>query len=180
MDLITPRELALWTGNEPDAVEADPFAAEVMSKVSDLVRFVAGHPEWIYAGDPTLVAPFDVKMLVLKIAKRSYENPGQVVQEGSVGPIGGDRVLDIQAMLFELSETERKILTKYNPDGDVDGGTATLWVQPTTRGDVETRGRTLYVGDDQQINLESTNAAPEWMIPMYSPGDPGDPSRYED
>lgn len=180
-DLITPRELALWTQNDPMVVEVDDFAIEVMDKVSQLARFLGGHPEWVYADlvNPLLVAPFDVKMVVLKICKRIYENPGQVVQEGSVGPLGGDRVLDIAAMLLDLTEAERATLTKYNTAGDPDNSGAELYVIRTSRGPLETQSpATLYWGDNQQVGLAGSADPREWMIPMFSPGDPGDPNLY--
>ena len=180
-DLITPAELALWTRTDLATVEADPLADEVMSKVSDLARFLGGHPEWTYGEGPETEAPFDVRMLVLKICKRTYSNLEQVVQEGNVGPIGGDRVLDVAALLTDLTETERKTLTKYNEAGDPDEIATELWVQPTTRGDLETQSAAiLYMGDDQQINLATSPDPREWMIPMFSPGDPGDPNLYEE
>lgn len=180
-DLITSTELARWTRNDPVEVAADPFALEVMEKVSDLARFLGGHDDWTKDGVDT-AAPFDVLMVVLKVCKRTYENPGQVVQEGSVGPIGGDRVLDVAALLFDLTAEERATLTKYNTTGDPDAAKVELWVQPTTRGGPDLVSEAiLYMGDDSQINLtEDDSAWPEWMIPMFSPGDPGDPSHYED
>lgn len=179
-DLITSTELARWTRNDPTEVAADPFALEVMEKVSNLARFLGGHEEWTRDGDTTQ-APFDVLMVVLKICKRTYENPGQVVQEGSVGPIGGDRVLDVAALLFDLTEAERATLTKYNTTGDPDATKTELWVQPTTRGGRDLISEAiLYLGDNQQINLDLSDDPREWMIPMFSPGDPGDPSLYED
>lgn len=169
-DLITARELALWTGNTEAEVTADDFAAEVMEKVSDLARFLGGHPEWTLDVGVDQV-PYDVRLLVLVVAKRCYENPAQVVQEGSVGPIGGDRVLDVAAMLFDLSETERATLTKYNPTGDPDTGAAGLWVLTTgTRAETQADA-VLYVPDD---------SLSDWYIPMFSPGDPGDPNLYPD
>lgn len=178
-DLITPQELATWTQNDVAVVEADPLAAEVMDKVSKLARFLGGHPEWTYGGAPETEAPFDVLMLVLRICKRTYENPTQIVQEGNVGPIGGDRVLDVAALLTDLTEAERATLTKYNTDGDPDGAKVELWVQPTTRGGPDLLSETiLYMGDDQQINLSLSADPREWMIPMFSPGDPGDPNNY--
>lgn len=178
-DLITARELATWTQNELATVEVDPFAIEVMEKVSDMARFLGGHPEWTYDGLDD-AAPFDVKMIVLKVCKRTYENPTQVVQEGSIGPIGGDRVLDVAAMLLDLTEAERLTLTKYNPEGDVDTGKAELWVQPTTRGGPDLiSAAILYLQDNQQINIGPEDSAyPTWDIPMFSPGDPGDPALY--
>jgi hypothetical protein len=119
-------------------------------------------------------------MIVLKVCKRAYSNPDQVVQEGNIGPIGGDRVLDVAALLLDLTDTERATLTKYNTEGDPDNKAAVLWVQPTTRGiDLVGSDPVLYVGDDQQINLELSEDPREWMIPMFSPGDPGDPNLYE-
>ena len=166
--LISFAELATWTQNDPADVAADPFAAEVLDKVSGLVRFLTGHPEY----EPSN-APFDVTMVALQVAKRTYANPDQEVATG-VGPISS-RVLDAAAMLTELTESERRTLTKYNPAGDPDnppvGG---LWVQPTKRHDYEAlKPVTLYVDDDQQINLGDERP---WSIPMFSPGDPGDPN----
>lgn len=189
-DLLTTLELARWTGNEPAAVDADPFAAEVIDKVSQLACFLGGHdgtkldpagvaiPEWTLDPGDTL-APFDARMVVLAVAKRCYSNPDQVVQEGSVGPIGGDRVLDAAALLFSLTDSERATLTKYNTDGDPDGEEGELFTMRMQRG-AETTVSTspLYVGDDQQINLSLSADPREWKIPLFNPGDPGDNSLY--
>lgn len=177
--LIKAGELATWTGNDIAAVAADPFAKEVMDKVSQLARFKAGQPAWtLEAGDDQI--PFDARMVVLQVCKRTYENPRQVVQEGNIGPLGGDRVLDVAAMLMELSEYENAVLVKYNPDGDPtptgSGNVFTLSMADDT--EVES-GSALYMGDNLQINL-STSADPrEWKIPMFNPGDPGDDSLYQ-
>jgi hypothetical protein len=181
-ELITLRELALWTQNDVDVVTADPFAIEVIDKVSQMARFLGGQPTWTYGGPAETDAPFDVRMVVLKICKRTYENPGQVVQEGNVGPIGGDRVLDVAAMLLDLTDAERATFTKYNDEGDPDDAGAELWVQPTTRGGPDlTEPVVLYWADDQQINMTPDQSAyPSWDIPMFSPGDPGDPNLYTD
>jgi hypothetical protein len=179
-DLLTPRELALWTGKTEAEVVEDAFAAEVIDKVSQLAQFIGGQPLWsLVPGEHA--APFDVRMVVLQVCKRAYENPRQVVQEGGVGPIGGDRVLDVAALLLDLTESERATLTKYNPAGDPDGGDTELFVLQTTRGQETTmKAVTLYVGDDQQINMhEGQSAYPEWKFPLFSPGDPGDPNLYE-
>lgn len=161
-NLITPNELALWTQREVPAVLKDPFATEVMNKVSGLAKFLAGQPEWTYE-----TAPFDAKMVVLMVAKRTYSNPGQVVQEG-VGPLN-ERVLDVAALLTELTPSERATLTKYNDSGDPNS--PGLWVYQTTRGSVELVEATLFVPDD---------SLSDWYIPMFSPLDPGDPNLYED
>lgn len=164
--LITTAELATWTQNDPAEVAEDPYALEVLEKVSGLVRFIAGQPEWELA-----TTPFDARLVALMVAKRSYANPDQEVSS-NVGPIGS-RVLDVAALLLELTESERATLVKYNADGDPSAASSGLWVLHTTVGPEVKVEEVLYVGDDQQINLHTTNAAPEWMIPMFSPGDPG-------
>lgn len=166
--LVTVAELATWTQNDPIEVAADPFAEEVLDKVSGLVRFLSGHPEW-----EIIDTPFDARLVALVVAKRSYSNPDQEVSS-NVGPLGS-RVLDVAAMLFELTDSERGSLTKYNPDGDPDDVGGGLWVQRTTTPPETRLDVVLYVGDDQQINLGDTE---EWMIPMFSPNDPGDPNLY--
>jgi hypothetical protein len=119
-------------------------------------------------------------MLALKVIRRTYSNPDQVIQEGNLGPIGGDRVADDAAMLFELTDTERRVLTKYNDDGDPEEG-GQLWIQPIGQEqDLATVEATLYVGDDGQVNLATSADPREWKIPLFSPGDPGDPNLYEE
>lgn len=190
--LLTTNELALWTQRDPAAVALDAFATEVIDKVSELACFLGGHdgttldadgvaiPEWTLPPDPNQ-APFDVRLVVLQVAKRSYGNPAQVVAEGGVGPIGGDRFLDAAALLMTLTETERSTLTKYNFNGDPDA-MDDLWILKTGRRAVDDLNTaTLYVSDDQQINMHPGQSAyPSWDIPLFNPGDPGDPALYED
>jgi hypothetical protein len=183
-NLITANELAVWSGVSESVVEGDDLAVDVMRRMSSYARFLGFYPlpeaEWGWQTREE--TPFDVKLVVLKVARRSYTNPGEVVQEGSIGPIGGDRLRDEAAMSLELTETERATLTKYNLAGDPEiGDSGTLWVQPTNGG-TETLLQTspLYVGDDQQINLEDSADPREWKIPLFNPGDPGDDSLYPD
>lgn len=165
--LISFAELATWTQNDVAEVTADPFAEEVLDKVSGLVRFLAGQPDWELA-----TAPFDARLVALVVAKRTYANPDQEVASG-VGPISS-RVLDVAALLLDLTDTERATLTKYNLDGDPNagGGLYLISIGSPAKVILDT---VLYVGDDQQINLGDEL---EWMIPMFSPGDPGDPNLY--
>lgn len=197
-DLLTTATLAKWTQSEDAEVAADPFAVDLIEKASALICFIGGHdgtkldeddvaiPEWSLDGSgDTVVAPIDVQMVALQVIKRSYENPGQVLQEGSVGPIGGDRVADTQALFMDFTETERRTVAKYNPDGDptdTEGTAGEVFVLPTTRGDETTLPQTspLYVGDDQQINLATSPDPREWKIPLFNPGDPGDDSLYDE
>lgn len=192
-DLLTTATLAKWTQNDPAEVAADEFAVDLIAKVSALACFLGGHdgtkvtldgvavPEWDLVVGPTL-APIDVQMVVLQVCKRSYENPGQVIQEGSVGPLGGDRVADTQALFMDFTERERNTLTKYNIDGDPDPDedSGVIFTVATTRGPETTLPETpLYVTDNQQPGLAESADPRPWMIPLYNPGDPGDPNNYD-
>lgn len=183
-NLITDHELAVWSGRTDAEVTGDALAQDAITKMSQYARFLGFYPlpEEQWGWQTILTTPFDVKLVVLKVARRAFTNPNEVVQEGSIGPIGGDRVRDEAALSLELTETERATLTKYNPAGDPEtGDTATLWVQPTTGGtESQLIAPTLYVGDDQQINLQESADPREWKIPLFNPGDPGDPNLYDD
>lgn len=194
-DLLTTVTLAKWTQEDPAEVAADPFAVDLIAKVSALVCFLGGHdgtvvdpdgallPEWsLQTGTPsdTVAAPIDVQMVVLQVCKRSYENPDQVIQS-TVGPLS-ERVSDVQALFMEFTDAERRTITKYNPYGDPTPGDdqGTVFVLPTTRGDETILPQTspLYVGDNMQINLESSADPREWKIPLFNPLDPGDSNNY--
>lgn len=173
-NLITDHELAVWAGKTDQQVANDQLAQDVMAKVSGYAYFLAGtgSDDWTY-----VTAPFDVKLVVLKVCRRAYVNPGEVVQEGGIGPIGGDRVRDEAAMSLEFTEAERAIITNYNPLGDPqDSGLNGLWVQPVENPTPELEDVILYIGDDQQVNLDISDDPREWKIPYFNPGDPGDPN----
>lgn len=189
-DLLTTATLAKWTQSDAAEVAADPFAVDLIDKVSQLICFIGGHdgtkldaagemiPEWDLAGTGAAVPPIDVQMVALQVIKRSYENPGQVIQEGSIGPLGGDRVADVQALFMDFTDSERATIARYNPDGDPAGpgdGAGEVFTLRIDRGTaLLVDDEILYVTDDQQINLTSEDSAyPEWMIPMFNPGDPG-------
>lgn len=198
-NLLTKATLAKWTQSDIGEVAGDAFAGDLISKVSAMICFIGGHdgtkedadgeviPEWVLVvtGDEendVEVAPMDVQMVALQVIKRSYENPGQVLQAGNIGPLGGDRVTDIQALFADLTDSERATIAKYNPDGDPDPtGAGTVFVLPTTRGDETILSTSpLYVGDNMQTNLSTSPDPREWMIPLFSPGDPGDDANYDE
>lgn len=178
-DLLTTQTLARWTQSDEAEVAADPFAIDLIDKISQLICFIGGHPNWtLDAGVDQ--APIDVQMVALQVIKRSYENPTRILQEGSIGPLGGDRFADTQALFAEFTDAERATIAKYNADGDPSGEGGQLFVLQTTRGDETTLpvGSPLYVGDNQQINLDLSNDPREWKIPLFNPGDPGDDLNY--
>ena len=169
--LVTTNELALWTKSDPGEVATDPFADEVISKVSELICFLGGHPDWTLSPGEDLV-PFDVRMVALTVAKRCYENTGQVIQEGNVGPIGGDRVLDVAALLFSLTDSERAVVTKYNPSGDPDQVPQGLFTVSTAYDGPSGGTGEVYMSDDQQVNMhEGQSAWPPWDIPVFTESD---------
>lgn len=192
-DLLTTATLAKWTQEDPAEVAVDEFAIDLIDKVSQLICFIGGHdgtktdangdliPEWVLTAGPDQ-APIDVQMVALQVIKRSYENPGQVIQEGSVGPLGGDRVADVQALFMDFTDNERATISKYNVDGDptVQDGAGEVFVLATTRGSETTLPQTspIYIGDDQQVGLAGSADPREWMIPLFNPGDPGDDANY--
>lgn len=195
--LLTPQTLARWTQSDEAEVLADPFAGDLIDKLSALVCFIGGHdgttldatglaiPEWsLVADDPAgaIMAPIDVQMVMLQVAKRSYQNPDEVLQEGGVGPLGGERYADVHALFMDFTESERATIAKYNPDGDPtpQDGSGLIFTITTTRGDETTLPQTspLYVGDNLQTGLAESVDPREWKIPLFNPGDPGDDSLY--
>lgn len=195
-DLLTTQTLARWTQEDPAEVAADPFAVDLIDKVSQLICFIGGHdgtkfdadgyeiPEWTLDPGPAQ-APIDVQMVALQVIKRSYENPGQVIQEGGVGPLGGDRVADVQALFMDFTDSERKTIAKYNVDGDPtdqEDAPGEVFVLATTRGEETTlqQNSPLYVTDNQQIGLAESADPRPWMIPLFNPGDPGDSNNYDE
>lgn len=161
-ELITERELALWTQTPEATIAADPFAAEVREKVSDFVRFVAGQTRETWTATSV---PYDARVIVLWIAKRTYQNPGQVVQEG-VGPLN-ERRLDEAALGMSLTESERDTLEGYRPGGDPDKGIYVI----STGGTPGTLHHAVLFAPDGSYS--------DWYIPMFREGDPGDPNLYD-
>lgn len=194
-DLLTLQTLARWTQSDEAEVLADPFAQDLITKVSQMICFIGGHdgtkfdaagaliPDWTLEIGPGQ-APVDVQMVALQVIKRSYENPSQIIQEGNVGPLGGDRYADVHALFMDFTEAERRTLAKYNIDGDptAQDGAGEVFVLQTTRDDamlVSSEVSPLYVGDNQQINLATSPDPREWKIPLFNPGDPGDAANYD-
>lgn len=191
--LLSPATLAKWTQTDLDEILEDDFALDVIDKVSALICYIGGHdgktvgpdgyplPEWTLETGPDQ-APVDILMIALKVIKRSYENPEQVIQAGSIGPLGGDRVADIQALFMDFTDEERATIARHNPNGDpadAGDGAGEIFTLTIDRSDAALpQTSPLYMGDDQQINLATSADPREWMIPMFNPGDPGDDSRY--
>lgn len=149
--LITETELATICQLPDQVIPAErlPFATMIIDLASDIVRDTASHPEW----DQNTV-PFRAKMICLLVAKRSYQNPNNVVVEGALGPIGGDRVLDVQAMGLYLTEAEASDLARLVGDGTAATNPNRLWVLQNSGGIPE--ATTGYVFDD---------SGSDWAIP---------------
>ncbi len=170
--LITTRELALWTTRDPAVVAVDDWALEVIEKFSDYARFLGGHP-WanpVTVEGETLV-PFDVRMAVLVACKRTYGNPDAEVAT-TVGPISS-RILDEAAIVGAFTDKELEMIQDYNPKGAPSAGGGLYTIPLTSGPEPLASTERLFVSDDQQINIDTTNAAPSWDIPLFNPGDPG-------
>jgi hypothetical protein len=147
---LTVAELATWTRQE--IVADDPFALVVIDAASLRVREAASQPTWTLADIPK-----SARLIAIQLAKRTYLNPDAIVAEGGLGPIGGDRFIEDFARTLELTEYERATLEGLAPAGAIGKGSR-LWVQETTRGDLETAVDVYYFD----------NSGSDWAIPMYA------------
>lgn len=158
MPLITAPELATWA--QLDESNFSDFEEMVIEKAQYLVADEAGHPEWVVEDIATV--PYRARIICLNLARRTLKNPDQIVQEGGIGPIGGDRVRDSAAMAMELSPAEKEELHGLRGDGTTPPG---LWVQPLGEG-LPTLGTTAYVPDI---------SGSDWLVPFGTLGDVGEP-----
>lgn len=121
---------------------------------SVIVADIAGHPDWLGldvdgANILPVAAPRRAAMIAEQLAKRAYENPNAVVAEGSLGPIGGDRMVEEYAKTLEPTEWERAYLEEIRA---ISGLTPTapggsLWVlQMEVRPSLRS-GDTVYYND---------------------------------
>jgi hypothetical protein len=149
--LITDVELATICRLPGNVIPAarQAFATMIIGLTSDLVRDTAGHPEWT-----DVDVPFRAKMIALLVAKRSYQNPDGVIVEGAIGPIGGDRVTDLQAAGLYLTEAEEATLAGFIGDGTPATDPNRMWVLQVNGGLPE--ATTGYVFDD---------SGSDWGIP---------------
>lgn len=158
-ELITLQEMATWCGTTAEALQADPFGMDVWTKTSELARDYAEQPTWTAE-----TAPFKVRLLVLKMAKRTYTNPDQEVSS-TTGPLSS-RVLDVAALAMDLSEEEETLLESFKPGAEGQNG---LWVASIGAGN-ETMPSTLYAQSLPQENLGDTLS---WDVPFLDVNDMG-------
>lgn len=157
-ELITWQEFSAWTGTDVETLQADPFAVDVFEKTSQLAREYAEQPDWTNE-----TAPFKVRLLVLKIAKRTYVNPDQEVSS-TTGPLSS-RVLDVAALAMDLSEEEQALLESYRAEGSPDG----LWVASIGAGSERYDG-TLYA---PSLPQEGLGEVLSWDVPFLDVNDLG-------
>lgn len=126
-NLFTREEFAIWC--QTTIANDDLFATMVMEQATALVVDAAAAPGWEL--DPS-TTPRIAKLIALRVARRTYLNPDQELSS-SVGPISASVLRDAAAGMT-LTESELEQLLTVAPDGDPNNG---LWVQRTTRGDIE-------------------------------------------
>lgn len=155
-EIITPQEVATWARRDVSTFGA--FETMVIDETRLLVAGVAEHPEWV---TDDVEVPHRARVIALNVAKRTITNPDQVVQEGSIGPIGGDRVREEAALALQLSDAERdELLGLRGEPGEING----LWTLSTN---ADRSFQTVtYVADD---------SGSDWMIPFATTGDVGEP-----
>lgn len=155
--LETLENLAVWTGKDPEIVEADPFAQMVLERATELVVEKAEIPAaWV--SDPTLV-PSRAKTICLLLAARTYTNRRSVISQ-SVGPIS-ESILAAMAAAMQLTEAEAEELEGMANSEEPFGG---LWVLATTRG--------TDVPIIDTVNLPDSSGS-DWLIPYAVEGETG-------
>lgn len=142
--LLTVTDLSVWT--RTTITSDDEFALAVVDGASLLVAETAGHPEWTIG-----TVPPRAKLIAILLAKRTYLNP-DAISASNVGPIG-ERVVEDFARTMELTEAEIEALQALQGDGT--GPDSGLWIQPTSRGPLETPLYLYTEGD--------------WAIPYLDP-----------
>lgn len=157
--LDTLEHLALWCqgmGRDYDTTLADPFAAMVLERATELVANAAGLPA-AWETDPTLV-PSRCRTITMLVAARTYTNPRSIINEGT-GPLS-ESILAKMAAAMELTEDEKTELEAISQEN---GGFGGLWVLSTTAGP-ETIADTVHLPD---------NSPTDWWIPYFKQGDVG-------
>lgn len=164
MAIVGIESLAKWTQNDVADLIDDPFAIDLVDKVSKMVNSMAGQ-NW---DEDT--APIEIWIVTLGIVKRCFENPGRVIQE-TTGPLG-ERVIEAQALFLDLTDAERETILGHNPDyaADDDGASSALFTIRTTR-DEPVDNRVLFVSDDGQVALAESADPRPWMVPYLAPRD---------
>lgn len=134
--LFTTAEMATWAQRTPDEVAADPFATVVIEAASHLIRDY-GLASWT-AGN----VPYRAKLIGLLLARNYYVNPDRE-NSSNVGPIGS-RLVDDVVRGLNLTDEEKAELAALAAAETGQPDTSGLWVQSTTRGDMETDMRPRY------------------------------------
>jgi hypothetical protein len=117
--LLDLETLALVARQEP--LTNVPWATYCINAASVIVADTANHSDWLGLDAdgveiPVVAAPRRAVMIAEQLAKRAYLNPDAIVAEGSIGPIGGDRMIEEFARTFELTETEKATLAAIAAD----------------------------------------------------------------
>lgn len=159
----TLEELAVWT-QEPGGIPEDRelFATAVVNAVAIVIRSIGS--EW-WTHD---TIPPRIKLMADLKAKNFYEHPTGAVSE-TVGPLS-ERFLDEVVQQIFFTDDEEALIRQLTPS---DGGEAVLqglWVLTTSRGELETHGRSR----DTTIHVPYWRATSK-QIPYFAAGDLGSP-----
>lgn len=156
---ITVAELAVWV-REP-IPPGDEFAQMVIKAATIKVSDACDMATPFHAGN----APDSLRVIVGQVAKRAYKNPDQIVQDGSIGPIGGDRYAQAYAAGLSLTEEEEAEVQRIarRSSGRTGKGIKILGFRVPHHG---TYGRTgTYVPDRPAPGL-GFSAGSDWQVPI--------------
>lgn len=153
MALLTLAEFSVWLTEDP---ENEDLANLMIEAASEAVMSAARQPTWTASG--LTAAPVRARHIAAHLAVRSYKNLDSVQAEGTVGPIGGDRIVEELAKALHLTDAERAELEAMAP---VSAGAGSLWILPTASGTASTDGD-VYLAD---------NSGSDWHIPYAASGD---------
>lgn len=159
----TLQELAVWT-QETAGIPEDRrlFAEAVLNAVAIVIRSI-GSQWWTRASLPPRI-----KLMADLKAKNFYEHPTGAVSE-TVGPLS-ERFLDEVVRQISFTDDEEALIRELAPTEDGEAVLQTIWVLTTTRGPLETHGR----------SRDTTVYVPYWRatskaIPYFTAGELGSP-----
>lgn len=154
--LITKRELANWARRDPDVVEDDLFADEVIEAFSSLVRQY-GNDDWTAE-----TLPVRAKWILKVNAAYVYTNPDQFVSESIAGG-PSERRAEHAVRGLALSDEEIQVLADLAGKPDPESTSGRLFILPLGRG-APLQSEVTFAPDD---------SGSDWMIPWLSSVDPG-------
>lgn len=131
--LVDVAELEILLKREPGSLAGDPYTKLMMEGATAVVRDTAGQPNWVLevvSDPPDVLAPVRARFIALYLAKRAYQDEGNLVRRTS-GPISSTFRED-GVYGLDLSDADREWLQGHRPGGG--GGLYLMRFRGTSRG----------------------------------------------